>query len=215
MPRPRGNFMTILRNILLLLLILTFPVGAFAEKNGLQQVGVQIPPAKSLAKACTGTSGGQFSCGMLLVLGGILDKEHGLTTLEYAARNGDKTAIAALYSVYARGSNGVPKDMERAEYWAKLGGITVPCYQTGKRLDPDQNLENQEEEMITTEPTPTPCDHNDVRLNTLERNAVAGDKTAGELLFDLYLKGRYTPCPEVKAALVKRGLLTEVTAGED
>ncbi len=207
--------MTILRNILLLLLILTFPVAAFAGKNGLQQVGDQLLPAKSLAKACTGTPGGQLSCGMLLVLGGILDKEHGLKTLEYAARNGDKTAIAALYSVYARGSNGVPKDRERAEYWAKLGGIAVPCYQSRKRLDPGQNLENQEAEMTTPEPTPTPCDQNDVRLNTLERNAVAGDKTAGDLLFDLYLKGRYTPCPEVKAALVKRGLLTEVTVGED
>jgi len=199
--------MTILRNILLLMLILILPAGTAAENIGIQQVKDQLPSAE----ACTGTPGGHLSCGMLLVLGGIFDKEQGLKTLECAARNEDKTAIAALYSAYALGRHGVPKDMERAEYWAKLGGITMPCHQTVDWHETGEDIVYQKENIVE----PKQCDHDDVRFNTLKRNTVAGDKAAGNILFDLYMKRRYTPCPEVKAALVKRGLLKEVTVGED
>jgi hypothetical protein len=201
--------------MLLSLLILMLPMGASAGKNRLQQDGKQLAPPYSITKACIDTPREQLSCGMLLVLGGILDKEQGLQILECAARNGDKIAIAALYSMHASGSHGVPKDTERAEYWAKLGGIATPHNQAGRGYTPSKDMGRQNTVRSRADTTLSPCGHDDAQLNTLERKAVAGDKTAGDLLFDLYIKGRYTPCPEVTAALIKRGLLTKASIGEE
>lgn len=197
--------MTQLLRLLLPLLLLTLPVSVSAEENG---PAGRSSPTKFTAKACSAKPGGQLSCGMLLVLGGIFDKEHGLQMLEHVARNGDRTAIAALYSIYARGTHGVPRDSARAQYWAKLGGITTSTCQAGNAdmVGKEKATEGSTPKMRET--AAAPCGNDDAQLNTLERNAVAGDKVAGDLLFDLHMKGRYTPCPEVETALAKRGLMT-------
>ena len=200
--------MTILLRLLLPLLLLTLPISVSAEDKEPGPAGQYILPQPP-AKACSATPGGQLSCGMLLVLGGILDKEDGLQMLEFAARNGDRTAMAALYTIHARGSHGVPKDAARAQYWARLGGINTRNCMAGKANMAGR--ENGPEDNTTNmpEPTQTPCGHSDAHLNTLERKAVAGDEVAGDLLFDLHMRGRYAPCPEVEMALAKRGLMTK------
>ena len=203
--------MTILRTILLSLLILTFAVPASARKDALQHVASIESPTNARGDS----SGGQSHCGMLLVLGGILKKEQGLQILECAARNGDKIAIAALYSAHASGIHGASKDMERAEYWAKLGGISTPSNQAGRGYILNKPMGRQHTIVNRTDQTLSPCDHDDPRLSALEHDAVEGDKTASDMLFDLYMRGRYVPCPEVEAALVGQGLLTKTGAGKE
>lgn len=201
--------MTILRTMLLSLLILTIAVAASARKDAPLRQGSIAPPSNARGVS----PGGQSPCGMLLVLGGILEKEQGLQILECAAQNGDKIAIAALYSAHASGTHGASKDLERAEYWAKLGGISTPSNQAGRGYIRSKAMVRQHAIVNRTDQTLSPCDHDDPRLSTLERDAVKGDKTAGDMLFDLYIRGRYVPCPEVEEALVKRGLLTKTGTG--
>lgn len=205
----------ILRTMLFSLLILTFAVTASARKDALHQQAAHVASIGSPTNARGDSSGGQSPCGMLLVLGGILEKEQGLQILECAAKNGDKIAIAALYSAHASGIHGAPKDMERAEYWAKLGGISTPSNQAGRGYILNKPMGRQHSIVNRTDQTLSPCDHDDPRLSTLERDAVIGDKTASDMLFDLYTRGRYVPCPEVEAALVRQGLLTKTGAGKE
>ncbi|MGE4442236.1 MAG: hypothetical protein AB7D27_12220 [Desulfomicrobium sp.] len=206
---------TILRDILLSLLILTSPVAVLAGNNGFHDAGEQLGVMKSRSEIRTGTSGEHISIGMLLVLGGILDNEQGLQILECASRNGDKIAIAALYSVHASGSHGVPKDMKRADYWAMRGGITTPRNQARRGHTPLKALRRLDAITSTVDKTLSPCDHDNAQLNPIEHDAVAGDMAAGDILFDLYMKGRYSPCPKVKAALARRGLMTKADTGKE
>ncbi|MBM9532127.1 hypothetical protein JWG42_18400, partial [Desulfoprunum benzoelyticum] len=130
--------MTILRAMLSSLLILSFAVAASARNAAPPQHGVRVAVIDSPTNVRGDSPSGQSPCGMLLVLGGILEKEKGLQILECAARNGDKIAMAALYSAHASGTHGASKDMERAEYWAKLGGISTPSNQTGRGYIPNK-----------------------------------------------------------------------------
>ena len=205
--------MTIVRGILLSLLILTSPSGALAGNNGFRDVREQPSVTKSRSETRSNTPGGHIPVGMLLVLGGILDNERGLPILECAARNGDKIAIAALYSVHASGSHGAPKDLERADYWAMRGGIATPRNQAGRGYSHLKTLEWRAALASDGDESLSACSHDNVQLNPIEHDAAAGGKAAGDLLFDLYMKGRYTPCPKVKAALAKRGLMTQVDMG--
>lgn len=207
--------MTIVRGILLSLFILISHSGAMAGNNGFRDAREQSSVTKFWNETRSNTPGEHISVGMLLVLGGILDNERGLPILECAARNGDKIAIAALYSVHASGSHGAPKDLERADYWAMRGGITTPRNQAGRGHSPLKTLEWQAALASEGDVSLSPCSHDDTQLNPIEQDATAGGKAAGDLLFDLYTKGRYTPCSKVKAALAKRGLMTKTDLGEE
>jgi TPR repeat protein len=200
-----------MRYIVLMILLLALPLSVQAGKKEERQAKERAAVQELLARAESGDVKARFAYGLMLLQGKMVEKDQarGIGMLEQAAESGDGTAIAALYDTYEKGRYGVPKNPEQADYWARKGGIVSPRIQAENEKLLREELDRQAAEGSLAASTIRAAGEGSPDLDVLEKNALAGDKTACALLFDLHMKGKYAPGAEVEAAMAKHGLLTK------
>jgi TPR repeat protein len=194
--------------VLMVLLVSSAHAGAKEDREAKKRAAAE--------DVLTKADGGDVKCmvpgGLILLEGRLLDRDQarGLALLERAAGTGDGLAMAALYEVYEKGKYGLPKDPERADYWAEKGGIVSPRIQARNERMARDELQRQAAEgslaastMLALDKTSGPD------IAALEQNALAGDQAACGVLFDLHMRDQYQPGPEIENAWSRYGLLTK------
>lgn len=201
-----------MRILAIICLLLVLPVTGLAGKKEDRLAKKLAAAEELLAQAEAGDVKAQLACGLMLVQGKILDQDQarGVTLLERAAGSGDMTAIAALYDLYENGRHGVPKDPAKADHWAAQGNISSPRIQAKNEQLARDELQRQATEgslaastMLALDKTSGPD------IAALEKNALAGDQTACGVLFDLHMRDKYQPGPEIEAAWGRYNLLSK------
>ena len=200
-----------MRNFVLMILLLALPSSVLAGKKEERQAKERAAVQELLARAESGDVKARFAYGLVLLQGKMVEKDQarGIAMLEQAAESGDGTAVVALYELYEKGRYGVPKNPEQADYWARKGGIVSPRIQAENEEMLRKELDRQAAEGSLAASSLRSLNDGSPDIKTLEENALAGDKTACGLLFNLHMKGKYAPGADVEAAMAEHGLLTK------
>ncbi len=201
-----------MRILAIICLLLVLPATSPAGKKEERQAKERAAAEELLAKAEAGDVQAQLAGGLMLVQGKILDRDQtrGLALLERAAESGDMTAIAALYELYEKGRHGVAKDPGKADYWAAKGNIPSPRIQAKNDQLARDELKRQAAEGSLAASTMLALDKaSGVDIAALEKNALAGDQAACGVLFDLHMRGKYEPGPDVEKAWERYNLLSK------
>lgn len=201
-----------MRVFVMLFLLVLLPAILVAGKKEERQAKQRAVAEELLVKAESGDAKAQLACGLMLLQGKILDTDQskGVAMLERAAEVGDGTAIAALYETYEKGRYGLPKDPDKADYWAAKGNIPSPRIQAKNEQMVRDELKRQAGEGSLAASTMLALDKaSGPDIAVLEKNALAGDKTACGVLFDLHMRDKYSPGPEIEDAWAKYDLLSK------
>lgn len=201
-----------MRFSVIMILLLLLPVTTLAGKKEERQAKERAAAEELLAKAEAGDVQAQFVCGSMLVQGKILDQDQdrGIALLEQAADSGDMRATIALYELYEEGRYGVAKNPDKADYWAVKGNIPSPRIQAKNDQQARDELKRQAAEGSLAASTMLALDKAaEPDIAALEKNALAGDQTACGILFDLHMKDKYEPGPDVEQAWERFNLLSK------
>lgn len=195
--------------ILLLVVTLTCPALAATQEERAAKKRAAVEEV--LAKADAGDVQCMQAGGLMLLQGKLVsrDRDRGIALLERAAETGDGLAITALYDLYEKGRYGVPKDPDRADYWAEKGNIVSPRIKARNDRMIRKELQRQAGDGSAAAATMLAIsDAGNPDIATLEKNALADDGAAIGVLFHLHMQKRYEPGPDVVEVMHRHGLMT-------